>query len=82
MDDDVVWRPAPDAFARSNAGRLARRLGVEGGHDALYAASIADLARFWDTVVQDLELPFDGPTGRCSTSRAARSGRAGSSAAA
>jgi acetyl-CoA synthetase len=64
MDDDMVWRPGDDAFARSNAGRLARRLGVEGGHDELYAASIGDIARFWDAVVQDLALPFHEPYGQ------------------
>jgi acetyl-CoA synthetase len=60
VDDDEVWRPGAGAFARSNAARLAHRLGVE-GHDALYDASIGDLGRFWDAVVRDLGLPFSTP---------------------
>jgi acetyl-CoA synthetase len=59
--DDAIWRPAPDAFAHSNAGRLARLLGIDGGHDELYAASISDLDTFWDAVVRDLGIPFDEP---------------------
>ena len=51
MDDETVWKAADGAFGSSNAGRLARRLGVAGGHDELHAASVADLGRFWDAVV-------------------------------
>jgi acetyl-CoA synthetase len=61
MQDETVWRPRADAFHDSNAGRLARRLGVEGGYGALHAASIADLDRFWDAVVGDLGIPFSEP---------------------
>ena len=64
MDDETVWKPRADAFGSSNAGRLARRLGVAGGHDELHAASVADLGRFWDAVVQDLALPFAEPYGQ------------------
>jgi acetyl-CoA synthetase len=61
VDDETVWRPAEGAFERSNAGRLARRLGVDGGHDALHELSIGDLDRFWDAVVADLGIPFAEP---------------------
>jgi acetyl-CoA synthetase len=61
MQDETVWRPRELAFERSNAGRLARRLGVEGGYSELYAASVADLERFWDAVVADLGIPFSEP---------------------
>ncbi len=61
MQDETVWRPRAGAFHDSNAGRLARRLGVEGGYGALHAASIADLDRFWDAVVGDLGIPFSEP---------------------
>jgi acetyl-CoA synthetase len=61
VDGETVWQPRDDAFERSNAGRLARRLGVAGGYRELHAASIADLDRFWDAVVGDLGLPFSTP---------------------
>lgn len=61
MQDETVWRPRSDAFRDSNAGRLARRLGVEGGYDELHASSIGDLERFWDAVVADLGIPFSEP---------------------
>jgi acetyl-CoA synthetase len=64
VDDETVWKPRSDAFGSSNAGRLARRLGVAGGHHELHAASVADLDRFWDAVVQDLALPFAEPYGQ------------------
>jgi acetyl-CoA synthetase len=61
VDDETVWQPRADAFGRSNTGRLGRLLDVEGGYEALHAASIADLAGFWDAVVRDLGIPFSQP---------------------
>jgi acetyl-CoA synthetase len=61
MQGEKVWQPREHAFEHSNAGRLARRLGVEGGYAELHAASIADLERFWDAVVADLGIPFSQP---------------------
>src|SRR6202042_82289 len=55
--------PDATAFGRSNAGRLARRLGVEGGHDELYGYSIAAPRRFGNGVVEAIGLPFAKPYG-------------------
>ena len=82
MQDETVWRPRDGAFRDSNAGRLARRLGVEGGYDDLEAASIADLVRFWDAVVaRSRHRRSPSRTRRCSTTSAGPVVAAGSSAA-
>jgi acetyl-CoA synthetase len=55
-----VWRPDQDYLTSSNVARLMRRFGVDTA-DELRAASVADIGTFWDTVVDDLEIPFHTP---------------------
>ncbi|MBI2691276.1 MAG: AMP-binding protein [Solirubrobacterales bacterium] len=57
---EVAWRPTPEYIERANVGRLLREYGVE-TIDELRAASVADIARFWEFVVRDLSLPFSKP---------------------
>lgn len=55
-----VWTPDADYLENSNVARLMRTLGV-GTADELRAASVADIGRFWGTVVDDLAIPFRTP---------------------
>jgi acetyl-CoA synthetase len=52
-----TWHPSDDYLQNSNVSRLMRRLGV-GTANELRTASVADIALFWDTVVEDLQIPF------------------------
>lgn len=60
---EVAWRPTPEYIERANVGRLLGEYGVE-TIDELRAASVADIARFWEFVVRDLSLPFSKPYDR------------------
>jgi len=55
-----VWRPDADYLENSNVSRLMRRLGVA-TVDELRTRSVADVAEFWDAVVDDLDIPFRTP---------------------
>jgi acetyl-CoA synthetase len=55
-----VWHPDEDYLQNSNVARLMRRLDVSDA-DELRAASVADVAAFWQVVVDDLEIPFHTP---------------------
>lgn len=55
-----VWRPSPDGVARANVTRLMRRMAAVDLND-LRHQSVADVARFWHTVVGDLDLVFRAP---------------------
>jgi acetyl-CoA synthetase len=55
-----TWYPDRDYLENSNVARLMRRVGVTTA-DALRARSVADIGQFWDTVVQDLAIPFRTP---------------------
>lgn len=55
-----VWRPDRERIESANVTRLARAHGIE-GIAALRAASVRDVAWFWDAVVTDLGLPFRTP---------------------
>lgn len=52
-----TWRPTPDFLDHSNVARLMAKLGVTTA-DELRAASVADIAGFWDSVITDLGIPF------------------------
>jgi acetyl-CoA synthetase len=52
-----VWSPDDDYLTHSNVARLMRRLRVSTA-DELRAESVRDIGVFWDTVVEDLEIPF------------------------
>ena len=63
MSDDavpeVLWRPSPEQLERSACAQLARDVGAE-DYAALHAWSVADVGRFWTTLWDRLDVPFDG----------------------
>lgn len=60
MSHEVVWRPDPEAAARTNVGRFMAAHG-HATFDELLEKSIADPDWFWDAVVEFLGLPFAEP---------------------
>lgn len=54
------WRPTADYLENSGVARLMRRLDVKTADD-LRAVSVADVSTFWQTVVDDLAIPFHTP---------------------
>ncbi len=57
---DVAWTPTADYVEHANVTRLMRRLGADSIAD-LRRRSVADLAAYWDAVVDDLAIPFSTP---------------------
>ncbi|MEU9449029.1 AMP-binding protein [Streptomyces sp. NPDC048277] len=55
-----TWHPSRDHLEHSNVARLMRILGASTA-DELRARSVADIASFWDTVVDDLGIEFRTP---------------------
>ena len=55
-----VWEPPADLVERANVTRLARRLGAADYHE-LQRMSVAEPARFWPAVVEDLGIEFSRP---------------------
>jgi len=56
----VVWRPTEAYLRRSRLLRFMGEVGVA-SYDGLLAWAAADLGRFWDAVVRDLDLRFYQP---------------------
>ncbi len=61
--DKVRWRPGPEHLERSRVARLMRKVGVASWQE-LHAWSVADVARFWDTVLEDLGTSWFSPYSR------------------
>src|SRR6266511_6244155 len=57
---DLVWAPTPEYRERANVTRFMRTHGIETS-DELVQRSVADIAWFWDAVVDDLEIEFLEP---------------------
>jgi acetyl-CoA synthetase len=57
---EVAWLPTPEYIERANVGRLLKEYGVD-SIEELRAATVADIGRFWEFVVNDLSLPFSKP---------------------
>ena len=57
---EPIWTPSDEVRERSNALRLARRLGFDGYHD-LHRFSVEEPEEFWPAVVEDLGLEFAEP---------------------
>jgi acetyl-CoA synthetase len=55
-----TWRPSATYLEDSNVARLMTKIGA-GDASSLRAKSVADIAAFWDLVVDDLGLPFSTP---------------------
>jgi acetyl-CoA synthetase len=58
--EEPVWTPDPQTAAQTNVARLIKRLGCEDINE-LRKLSIDEPALFWDTVVDDLSIPFATP---------------------
>jgi acetyl-CoA synthetase len=56
----IVWRPDPAVASRTRVAALMQRVGVA-DYEALHAWSVADIGRFWDTVLDDLGLSWYRP---------------------
>jgi acetyl-CoA synthetase len=66
---DVIWRPSNEVRERSNAMRLARRLGFD-DYWALVRFSAEEPERFWPEAIADMGLEFSRPWDRvCDLSR-------------
>jgi acetyl-CoA synthetase len=57
---EVAWRPTAEYIEQANVGRLLREYNVS-TIEELRAATVADTARFWEFVVNDLSIPFAKP---------------------
>ena len=57
---EFSWRPTPEYVESSNLKRFMDRHGL-GSFEELLRWSVADIARFWDAVSQDLELEWYRP---------------------
>ena len=57
---DIIWRPDADFRENSHAGRLMRRLGFAGAREFL-AWGVADIRRFWETVLPDMGMEWYRP---------------------
>ena len=57
---EVIWRPSDDVRKRSNALRLARKLGFD-DYASLVRFSQDDPEAFWPAAIGDMELEFSRP---------------------
>jgi acetyl-CoA synthetase len=57
---DVIWRPSEEIRDRSNAMRLARKLGFE-DYWELVRFSAEEPERFWPAAIEDMGLEFSQP---------------------
>ena len=60
FDESIAWTPDPDAIAETNLARLWTRLGLS-SYAELQAWALADVGRFWEAVLADLEIEFSTP---------------------
>src|SRR4051812_23472014 len=57
---EVIWRPDQEARERTNALRLARKLGFD-DYASLVRFSQDEPERFWPAAIEDMELEFSRP---------------------
>ena len=57
---EVIWRPEEAARERTNALRLARKLGFD-DYASLVRFSAEEPERFWPAAIEDLGLEFSRP---------------------
>lgn len=57
---EIAWQPNPAWIAQSNLQRFMDIHGID-SYDALLARSVADIAWFWDAVMQELDIQFIHP---------------------
>jgi acetyl-CoA synthetase len=60
---EIVWRPDTEWIAESRLTRFMRRHGIV-DYDALLAWSVANVGRFWEAVLEDLDIQFYRPYDR------------------
>lgn len=58
--EETVWTPDPERAAATNVARLIERFGCEGLTE-LRELSVTEIERFWDGVVEDLDIRFTSP---------------------
>ncbi len=56
----IAWHPNPEWIADSNLKRFMDRHGI-GSFEELLRRSVADVAWFWDAVMEDLQIEFEKP---------------------
>lgn len=57
---EILWRPSLKQIKTANVTRLMQRHGLK-DHQELWRWSVADIARFWDVCLQDLEIEWFKP---------------------
>jgi acetyl-CoA synthetase len=57
---EYAWQPTPEVKERANVTRLMRRHGIA-DIDVMRARSVEDVDRYWESVIEDLGLPFARP---------------------
>ena len=57
---ETVWHPNSDWIANSNIQRMMNRLGHR-DYESFYQWSIADISRFWDEMLKELDIVFYQP---------------------
>jgi len=57
---EIAWKPNPEWIEQSNLKRFMDRHGIASYEDLL-ARSVADVAWFWDAVIEDLDIEFCEP---------------------
>ena len=61
--ETVAWTPTAEYVDQANVSRLMREYGVDSISE-LRAATTEDIAKYWQTVVDDLAIPFAKPFDR------------------
>ena len=57
---EIIWTPSEETIRTSNVRRLMQRHRIS-SYEALIAWSIADIGRFWDAVMIDLDIQWQTP---------------------
>jgi acetyl-CoA synthetase len=60
---EFVWHPTPELIAQSNLQRFIEKHAL-GSYGELMRRSTTDIAWFWDTILQDLDIRFYKPYAR------------------
>ncbi len=55
-ENGPLWTPSPERAAESNIARFARRVGVDGGYEALHRWSVEEPAGFWAACWEEVGL--------------------------
>ena len=67
---ELEWSPSAERVERATLTRYAAHVGVDGGYDALWRWSVADLERFWASIWEFFDVGAQTPYERVLGSRA------------